>query len=98
LDNSVLERLCAVQAAHDACKDARDVAGAEGAQDGDKVAGGTALLQGRREFPAVVDEFSHEGEQAAGAARLGVGLGGRRAEHERDESTERWRASIKITE
>ena len=55
-----------MQAAHDASKDARDVAGAEGAQDGDKVAGGTALLQGRRKFPAVVDEFSHEGEQRPG--------------------------------
>jgi hypothetical protein len=64
-----------MQAAGDAREDQRDVGGAE-ARSGEDGIGGDALADRRDEFLAVVDQLADEGEQAAGAAGLGVGLVG----------------------
>jgi hypothetical protein len=63
-----------VQAAGDARQDHRKVGGAE-AGCGEDGIGGDALADRRDECRAVVDQLADEGEQAAGAAGLRVGLG-----------------------
>jgi hypothetical protein len=64
-----------VQAAGDARENHRKIGGAE-AGSGEDGIGGDALADRRDECRAVVDQLADEGEQAAGAAGLGVELGG----------------------
>ena len=74
-EHSRLKRLGEVQAAGDAREDHRKIGGAE-AGSGEDGIGGDALADRGCECRAVVDQLADEGEQAAGAAGLGVGLGG----------------------
>jgi hypothetical protein len=74
-EHSRLKRLGEVQAAGDAREDHRKIGGAE-ARSGEDGIGGDALADRGCECRAVVDQLADEGEQAAGAAGLRVGLGG----------------------
>ncbi len=78
VEDLVLERLGAQQAAGDAREDARDVTGAEGAHDGGEVHGFAVLGERGGEFLAIVDQLADEAKEAAGAGgdvRLGHGGG-----------------------
>ena len=74
-DNPGFERLGTQQAASDAAEDQGDVTGGEY---------GIVAAEPGRDLPAVRDERVHESEEAAGAARFGVGRG-LRGGHERNE-------------
>ena len=74
-EHARFKRLGEAQAAGDAREDHRKIGGAE-AGSGEAGIGGDALADRGCECRAVVDQLADEGEQAAGATGLRVGLGG----------------------
>ena len=67
-DEPLFQRTGQTQAAGDACKDHREIGGAERPGHGADVVGSGAPPQRVGEFEAIVDQLADQAEQAAGAA------------------------------